>query len=211
MQTLRRFESWLQDRLTRGFVWLNYSSVDRTDEFSLSDTHSEEVYLFSCEKQVIGQNTPFQSIIINERYYSQLSQSSQECVLRHELSHRDRSWLARSLFWAMITTGAVGVFGIVISLALLLVGTPLLELVEPTGMSLLFIAVGVITNRLEETTADLQALHVVGEEDFLNTYNEVASVTERTLTGKVFGTLFYTQPERTVCLYRFLRRFGIMA
>jgi len=67
----------------------------------------------------------------------------------------------------------------------------------------------VVANRVEETMADLRAVHYLREDTFLEAYNEINSGGRSSYLDTALRTLFYTRSKTTVSLYRYLRVRGL--
>ena len=75
------------------------------------------------------------------------------------------------------------------------------------GATLTFVAWGL--NRAEETVADLDAIHAVGEDRFIRGYEGIKSVSEGGIIGLILRRLFYNTPESTKKLYHRLQNLGL--
>ena len=201
---------WLQDKATRAFTRFYHESVEEIEERVLENEDTVKVYWFSSDSALFGQATPFGTIILNRTRVDDLSTSTQELVLQHELSHIQRGSVARGIFYGMVFWGVLGILSALTFTGLLVAGAPLAALTDLGAFSALSIAIFVVTNRLEETTADLHALQAAGEDDFIAGYREVSAVSDDSIGTVILRALFYTRPERTVRLHRLLRHIGVV-
>lgn len=209
MRPDQRLAVWLQDRGTRLFSRIYHAPVERTTEV-VAYGDSIKAYVFSDNSPMFGQNTPFNTVLLNNQLLSQLSETAKQVVIHHEASHQRRGPFFRGVWGGMVIIGVIGIVGLLMSALYWALGVPLNAVMVIGGVSLLFLGLGIVTNRVEETLADLQTLHQLGEDAFLRGYQEIDSVAEETLLTRVLGALFYTHPRNTVRLYRALRGIGIV-
>jgi hypothetical protein len=208
-ERIESLDDWFQDRATRLFGWAYRKPVNGPEQFEFSNGETVSVYWFSRESSLLGQVTPFNTVLLNKTILSQVSRTTKEYVMRHELSHRDRNPIFRGLWLGLILTGIIGIVAALLFVLALMTGVPLYELTELGLFSVLTVASGILANRGEETLAELEALHAVGVDDFRDARQEVESVVDSTILTRVLGKLFYPPPDQTVHLYRLLCHIGL--
>lgn len=201
-------ESWINDKATRAFAWLARKPVEDTGEFELSNGDTVDVYWFSKDSPVFGQATPVETILLNKPRFENLSHSGQELVICHEMGHTVRRPTLRGVFWGMVVIGAIGIYALAGAGLLLSLGT------EPGAVAGLVSAGSLgtfgflLTNRVEETAADLHAVRAIGEQDFRKAHREIEQVDdyEPSLFIKIWTAISYTRPENVIRLNRLLKR-----
>ncbi len=208
LERISATEEWMVDKATRVFARLARTRVHGIIEYDPIDRAPIKAYQYSEDSGFLGQATPVDTLLLNTTYFDRLSNRSQELVVQHELGHTDRSSVVRGIFWAVVLLGAGGIVLLLWAATLLLIGIAPGRLVDmaATGLAgtLLFFAV----NRLEETWADLHALRVLGENEFLAGYDEIAEVTDHNPSkfSRIWKALCYTSPENVVKLNTALNR-----
>jgi len=199
----RKFDHFV----TQQWVRLYYSlPLSGPDEYQLSTGEEITVYRFSDDSPVFAQNTLFNTIILNEDCLSDLSEEARELVIQHELGHNRRSPIFRGVWLGLLLSSALILYFI---LDLLLAGFSL-EAMSSLGALLIVVSASfVVANRVEETMADLRAVHYLREDTFLEAYNEINSGGRSSYLDTALRTLFYTRSKTTVSLYRYLRVRGL--
>ncbi|AXG08620.1 hypothetical protein [Haloplanus rubicundus] len=206
---LYRLESWFQDRATRLFAWLYRRPVESRETYETVGGDEVDAYMFSNESMLFGQHTPFGTILLNKHLLSDVSGQTETHVVQHELSHRDRNSVIRGLWWGIIFSMAVGIaYGLYGGL-LVLLGVSVGALTKLFAYSAILVVTGIIVNRLEETKAELDALHALGEGDFRAAHEEISTIGERSVVGLILGVLFYPNPETTISLYNKFQQIGL--
>ena len=128
-------------------------------------------------------------------------------MYRHEQGHLNRLPVLRGLFWGMVLNGAVGIYYLLKSLGYSLLipfGVPVQPVAIVAGVSLLMILALVVTIRLEELAADLHALRELGQEEFLNAYDEISDKGSDSLHNRVLVALLYPRLSNVIRANRFL-------
>lgn len=64
----------------------------------------------------------------------------------------------------------------------------------------------VVLSRIEETIADYHAIWELGEERFMEAYEEIASVSDDSLLNQVLLRVQYTRSTHTLGIYRLFQR-----
>jgi len=107
----------------------------------------------------------------------------------------------------MVLNGAVGIYYLLKSLGYSLLipfGVPVQPVAIVAGVSLLMILALVVTIRLEELAADLHALRELGQEEFLNAYDEISDKGSDSLHNRVLVALLYPRLSNVIRANRFL-------
>lgn len=193
--------AWILAVLTRAFIRIRYTKPEETRELSLLEEPTT-VYTFQSDSSFFAQTTLFGTIVWNKTRMDTLSTEAKRLVLRHECSHRDRNPIYKGLFYSTAVSFATGLMLLAFGGYLLVAGAPVYELVRPTLIAVLMIAVFVVLFRVEETMADYHAICELGEEGFLTAYDEIATEGPVSRRGQFFRRIFYTHPQDTARLYR---------
>lgn len=203
-ELVQRGEDRLQTAATYGFAKLSRLDIEDTGEFELSNGESVPVHWFSKESSLAGKMTPVGTVLLNRSYFDKLSPDAKELVVQHELGHARRSAVMRGVFWGMVVTGALGIYYLLGAIGFLALGA------SPTAVGGLAVVGGfgtaafLLTNRLEETAADLYALRVLGEDAFIDRYEEMSDVINHnpSVFMRALRFISYTDPETVVRLNR---------
>lgn len=206
MGWLEQLTCWLQSVLTRWFIRIGKrSDPEEVEELSLLDEDTT-VYPFYGHGSVFAQVTPFGTIIWNKTRTEKLSTEAKRLVLRHECSHRDRNPVYKGIFLGMAVTFAGGAFLLLLAMRALILGSSTADLVVPTVVVFGMMATFVCLNRIEETVADYHALCELGEESFLEAYEEITTMSDDSFLSRFARRALYTHPKVTVRLSRLVRR-----
>jgi hypothetical protein len=209
-----RFEEWVIDRGTRLFARLYWSGVEDTSEFTLSDGEVVDVYLSSKASPILGQTSFFNTIILNRRYFGRLTPQTQELIVRHELSHARRQPAFRGVFWGMLVTAGIGILALFRAGIWLVFGQPIGAVAGLGGYGTACLGSFLMVNRIEETTADYQALQALGEDAFIDGYREIEEPvdelddSEPTLMARAWKRVCYSRPTTVARLNGMIKRFG---
>lgn len=210
-----RAEDWIVDRGTRAFAWVSRSAVEDTGTVTLSDGEDVDVYWFSSKTAKLGQATVFNTILLNRTYFERLTPIARELILRHELGHANRRPSLSGVLYGMVSICAIGVLMLGGAGILAVSGEPVMSVTQSAGYGAACIGLFLITNRIEETTADLEALRVLGEDAFIDGYQQIDDVADKvdgaepSLFSRILRRLCYTHPETVVRLNRLLERAGV--
>jgi Zn-dependent protease with chaperone function len=195
-----------RDRFTRAFARFYHGPIEAVESFN-GYTSDEEVYWFESDSAAFGQATPIGTIILNKKRMENLSHEAAELVYRHERGHLDRLPVFRGLFYGMVFNGVLGIYYLLKSLGYSLLipfGMPATPVGLLAGVSLLMILAFVVTVRLEELAADLHALQTLGEEEFLDAYDEISAEGSDTLHNQIITALLYPRLNNVIRVQRFL-------
>ena len=210
MRSLEDLAERLKDGYTRLFARLTGTPIEERRSVELSSGEEMEVYWFSDDSAKFGQNVPFaDTIIINRRMFDELPPESKQVVIEHERSHQQRDPLIRGPWLGLVLSGfAVGLVSLLYAGFGAALGAQTSAVAEAAyfGGTLTFVAWGL--NRAEETVADLDAIHAVGEDRFIRGYEGIESVGEGGIIALILARLFYNSPESTKKLYRRLQNIG---
>jgi len=211
MRTLEDLAERLEDEYTRLFARLTGSPIEKRGLVELSSDEEIEVYWFSDDSTKFGQNVPFaDTIILNREQFDRLPSEATETVIEHERSHQQRDPLIRGVWLGLVLSGfSVGLVSLFYAGVGAALGAQTLAVTEAAyfGATLTFVAWG--SNRAEETVADLDAIHAVGEDRFIRGYEAIKSTSDGGVIASIQRRLFYNSPEATKKLYRNLRNLGI--
>ena len=200
--------TWIQAFLTRWFIRLfKRSKPEEAEELSLLDEPTT-VYPFRSDGALFGQATPFGTIIWNKTRTEKLSRKAKRLVLRHECSHRDRNPIYKGVFFGMAASFAAGCLLLLFVIEALLLGASPFDLVTHTAVAFGMMGAFLVLFRIEETIADYHAICELGEEGFIDAYEEIALVSDDSLRNRIIGKVLYTHPEDTVRIYRLRQRFA---
>ncbi|WP_313694299.1 hypothetical protein [Halorarum halobium] len=206
MQATERAVERFRDRFTRLFAWFYHSPVESVGSFN-GYSDEEDVYWCSSDSAAFGQATPVGTIILNKQRMEDLSEEASELVYRHEQGHLNRLPVFRGLFWGMVINGAVGIYYFLQSLGYSLLipfGVPVEPVAMLAGVSLMLVLLMAVAARLEEVAADLHALQSLGEEAFLDAYDEISDEGSDSLHVRIVNRIQYSDPEDVVKVHRFL-------
>jgi len=214
-QPVQQFGDWVTDRGTRLFAWAFRSAVEDASEFTFSNGDSTEVYWYSSRSEILGQATIFKTILLNRTYFKRLTPTAKELIVRHELGHANRRPSLRGILLGMAMACAIGIYMVGWGSILAASGQSMTSIIGLVSYGAVLIGLFIVTNRVEETTADLEALRVLGEDAFIDGYQEISDVTDEVNHGdsspfsKAWMRLCYTHPENVVRLNRLLERVGV--
>ncbi|MBB6645222.1 hypothetical protein [Halobellus ruber] len=201
----------LKNGYTRAFAWLVRTPIEERGSVELTSGEEMGVYWFSDESAKLGQNVPFaDTIILNRQMFERLPPESKEVVIEHERSHQQRDPLIRGPWLGLVPSGfAVGPVSLFYAGLGAALGAQTSAVAEAAyfGATLTFVAW--VLNRGEETVADLDTLHAVGEERFIHGYEAIKSDSEGGIIDSILRRLFYNSPESTRKLYHRLQTFGL--
>lgn len=206
MQAVERAKTRFQDRFTRAFARFYHGPIQSVGSFN-GHTSDDDVYWFDSDSAAYGQVTPVGTIILNKQRIENLSDEAAELIYRHEQGHLNRLPVFKGLFYGMVLNGALGIYYLLKSLGYSLLipfGMPAEPVGLLAGVSLLLILVFVVTVRLEELAADLHALRELGEEEFMNAYDEISETGSDTLFNQIITALLYPRLNNVVRIKRFL-------
>ncbi|UPV72725.1 M48 family metalloprotease [Halorussus limi] len=208
MPNSEKIIAWIQAFLTQSFIRLfKRSKPEEKEELSLLDEPTT-VYPFRSDRALFGQATPFDTIIWNKTRTEKLSKKAKRLVLHHECSHRDRNPIYKGVFLGMAVSFAAGCLLLLKAVLALLLGASLHNLMQPTAVAFTMMGTFLVLFRIEETIADYHALCELGEEGFIDAYEEIALMSDNSLRNQIMGKLLYTHPEDTVRIYRLRQRFA---
>ncbi|MFA1610145.1 hypothetical protein [Halobellus rubicundus] len=200
----------LKDGYVRLFARLAGTPIEKQGSVELSSGEEIEIYWFSDDSAKFGQNVPFaDTIILNRGMFDELPPESKEVVIEHERSHQQRDPLIRGPWLGLVLSGfAVGLVLLFYAGLGVALGAQPSAVAEAAyfGATLTFVAWGL--NRAEETVADLDAIHAVGEDRFIRGYEAINSLSEGGIIALILARLFYNSPESTKKLYRRLQTLG---
>ncbi|WP_256288305.1 hypothetical protein [Halobellus inordinatus] len=208
MKAVERSSDRVRDWLTRAFARFYHAPVENVDNFNGYD-NEDEVYWFESDSATFGQATPVGTIILNKQRMENLSDEAAELVYRHEQGHLNRLPVFRGLFWGMVLNGAIGIYYFLQSLGYSLLipfGVPAKPVAMLAGISLVFIVLMAVAARVEELAADLHALQSIGEEAFLDAYDEISDESSDSLHVRILNRIQYTDPANVVKVHHFLVR-----
>jgi len=202
MEAIQQAEDRLQTAATYAFTKLYRFDIEETNEFELSNGESIPVYWFSRDSSLAGKMTPVGTVLLNRSYFAKLSPDTQELVVRHELGHVRRSAVMRGIFWGMVIIGAFGIYSLLSAAGFAVLGASLSVVSGLATVGGISTAGFLLTNRLEETAADLYALRVLGEDAFIDGYEEIADATDydQSIVMQAWKAISYTDPELVVRL-----------
>lgn len=206
MQSVERASDRFRDWFTRAFARLYHGPVESVDSFN-GYSDEEDVYWFKNDSAAFGQATPVGTIILNKQRMENLSDEAAELVYRHEQGHLDRLPVFKGLFWGLVLNGAIGIYYFLQSLGYSLLipfGVPVEPVAMLAGVSLMFILLMTVAVRLEELAADLHALQSLGEEEFLDAYDEISDEGSDSFHVRIMNRIQYSDPENVVKVHRFL-------
>jgi len=206
MQAVERVSDRFRDWFTRAFARVYHGPVESVGSFN-GFTDEDDVYWFDSDSAAFGQATPVGTIILNKQRMENLSDEAAELVYRHERGHLDRLPVFRGLFWGMVLNGVVGIYYLLKSLGYSLLipfGMPVEPVAMLAGVSLAFIVLMTVTIRLEELAADLHALQDLGEDEFLDAYDEISDEGSDSLHNQVITALLYPRLNNVIRVHRFL-------
>lgn len=212
---VQQFKDWVVDRGTRAFARVFRSAVEDTGEFILPDEESVDVYWFSSESVMLGQVTVFNTILLNRWYFDRLTPEAQNVIVRHELGHANRRPELRVAFFGMVWIAAVGIYALAGAGLLLAFDQPLSTVTSIGGYGAGCVSSFLLVNRIEETTADLQALRALGEDAFIEGHQDISDLVDDmddvdpSFVTRTWQRLCYPRPETVVRLNRLLERVGI--
>ncbi|WP_247005060.1 hypothetical protein [Halosolutus gelatinilyticus] len=191
---------------TKLFIWVSQrTSIEEINEVSLLNERTT-IYSFRSDSAIFAQVTPIGTIIWNKSRMEGLSTRSKQLILRHECSHRDRNPIYKGILYGMAVSFAAGLLLLLISFALLALGASPSELLTPVLIAVGMIGSFIILVRIEETLADYHAIRDLGEETFIDAYNEISSESDNSLHAQGLRKVLYTDPSDTVRIYRFFQR-----
>lgn len=211
MQTVDQAVSKFQDHFTRAFAKFYHSQIEDVGSFN-GYTSEEDVYWFDSNSATFGQATPVGTIILNKQRMDGLSDEAAELVYRHEKGHVNRLPVFKGLFYGMLFNGAVGVYYLLKSLGYTLLipfGMPAEPIGVILGVSLLMLFAFLLTARLEELAADLHALRDIGEEEFLDAYDEISKEASNALHIRLIKALIYPRLNNVIRVHRLLKWAGL--
>lgn len=206
MQSVERASDRFRDWFTRAFARLYHGPVESVDSFN-GYSDEADVYWFKNDSAAFGQATPVGTIILNKQRMENLSDEAAELVYRHEQGHLDRLPVFKGLFWGLVLNGAIGIYYFLQSLGYSLLipfGVPVEPVAMLAGVSLMFILLMTVAVRLEELAADLHALQSLGEEEFLDAYDEISDEGSDSFHIRIMNRIQYSDPENVVKVHRFL-------
>lgn len=206
MKAVKRAKTKFQDRFTRAFARFYHGPIQAVESFN-GYTSDDDVYWFDSDSAVFGQATPVGTIILNKQRMENLSDDAAELIYRHEQGHLNRLPVFKGLFYGMVLNGVLGIYYLLKSLGYSLLipfGIPAEPVGLLAGVSLLLVLVFVVTVRLEELAADLHALRELGEEEFINAYDEISKAGRDTLFNQIINALFYPRLNNVVRVQRLL-------
>jgi len=203
-ELVQRGEDRLQTAATYAFAKLSRLNIEDTGEFELSNGDSVPVYWFSKDSPLAGKMTPVGTVLLNRSYFDKLSADAQELVVQHELGHVRRSALMRGVFWGMVVMGAFGIYYLLGAIGFLALGASPSAVGGLATVGSLSTGAFLLTNRLEETAADLYALRMLDEDAFIDGYEEMADAIdhEPSVFMRALRFISYTDPETVVRLNR---------
>lgn len=211
MRSLEDLEERLEDGYTRLFARLTGAPIEERGLVELSSGEKIEVYWFSDDSAKFGQNVPFaDTIILNREQFDRLPSEATETVIQHERSHQQRDPLIRGVWLGLVLSGfSVGLVSLFYAGLGATLGAQTSAVTEAAyfGATLTFVAWGL--NRAEETVADLDAIHAVGEDRFIRGYEAIKLTSDGGVIASIQRRLFYNSPEATKKLYHSLRNLGI--
>jgi len=195
-----RVEEWVVDKSTRLFARLTRSRIEGTATYTPSDRDPIEIYRFTEDSAFLGQTTPVDTILLNTKYLDKLSEQAVELIIQHELGHSDRNAIVRGIFWGLVFNGAAGIASLLMTGLTVTLGNTPAALVQTVLVSSSGTLLFLVANRLEETWADLHALRVLGEDDFLEGYEEISEVADggNSLPARIWTAVAYTDPVNVV-------------
>ncbi|WP_256544828.1 M48 family metalloprotease [Halobellus inordinatus] len=210
MRSLEDLAERLRDGYTRLFARLTGTPIEERGSVELSSGEEMEVYWFSDDSAKFGQNVLFaDAIIINRRLFDELPPESKQVVIEHERSHQQREPLIRGAWLGLVLSGfSVGLVSLFYAGLGAALGAQTSAVAEAAyfGSTLTFVAWGL--NRAEETVADLDAIHAVGEDRFIRGYEAIKSASDSGVIAAIQRRLFYNSPEATKRLYHSLHNLG---
>lgn len=203
-ELVQQAEDQLQTAATYAFAKLSRLNIEDAGEFELSNGESVPVYWFSKDSPLAGKMTPAGTVLLNRSYFDKLSPDAQELVVQHELGHLRRSAVMRGVFWSTVVMGAYGIYYLLGAIGLLALGVSLNAVGGLAAVGGFSTAAFLLTNRLEETAADLYALRMLGEGAFIDGYEEMADATDhdQSVYMRAWNFVCYTPPETVVRLNR---------
>lgn len=200
----------LKNRWFEYFTEKRYGGIVGSEDFHFSNGEIMDLAYFSdSDSLTIGQKIPFTgSIVVNKPIFSNLSKETQEYILYHELSHLNRTSIARGIFWGLILFATIILGYNLTDWLKLAIGLPF----NPVALfteTFLMVLVIIITYRVEETTAEIQALRKVGETVYFNAQQELNNSRRPSFVGRLQRFIGYPNPKSVVKIESFLKKLGI--
>ncbi|QAU13021.1 hypothetical protein EKH57_09970 [Halorubrum sp. BOL3-1] len=164
-----------------------------------------QVYTFDKDCPAFAQATPFGTILWNLSKTESLSPRAQQLLLSHELSHKNRNIIWKTILWGLLAILLLVLYNIFqLALGIVLGRASPMILVELLWPFILSFTGFLIALRIEESIADYHTLQRLGEKHFIEGYRELLGDGDGTFVGQIQRKVLYNHPKQTIRLYDFL-------
>lgn len=201
-----RVRRWLLVTYTKWFIKLMWRTEPK--EPKSLELLGEPVEVFPAESNnpYFAQVTPAGTIVWNQKKLDELSEVTQRCVLRHELSHKQRHSFFKGLLYGTSLWFAAGLVILTFGLTLLLGGQPVVTVAPIFFVGCVLMGVFVAAVRLDETLAEYDALQYLGEDEFVKAHQEISETSNTGMIVRAWTRLAYPRVDQTIALYRIINR-----
>lgn len=174
---LTQTSEWIKYAITWGLVRILYGPMKK-DTYE-AHGESETVYWIDSEDHIAGWCTPVGTIVLNEGRLANCSVETRDYVFLHELGHKHRHPLLHAIFYAIAIPGAAFALASVMTLVSLAalyfqgVVTNPWAFVGVLATFVLSIAVISGISKLEELAAEVFSVNRIGEEAYVEAWDEL--------------------------------------